>query len=384
MIVGVPNETYPGEQRVAMVPSVISMLEKLGAEVVMEQAAGESAGFSDDEYSSRGARTGLRREEVFEAADVIIQVRGLGANSDAGRSDLPMLHSEHVLVAPLDPLGNPAAATELARTGVTSFALELLPRISRAQSMDVLSSMATVAGYHATLLAATETHMMWPLMMTAAGTIKPANVLVVGAGVAGLQAIATAHRLGAVVQAYDVRPAAKEQVESLGAKFVELQLETEEAEGSGGYAQAMGEDFYRKQRELMARVVEGCDAVITTAAVPGKKAPILVTEEMVRSMRPGSVVVDLAAETGGNCEVTELGQRKLMGGVTIIGPANLASELPHDASQMFARNVEAFLKNVVEDGALQLDKDDPIVQECMLTRNGAVVNERVNELLSDS
>ncbi len=384
MIVGVPNETYPGERRVAIVPAVVPMLEKLGAEVVVEQEAGVRSGFADAEYSSRGARTGLSRPEVFEAADVIVQVRGLGANPEKGLADLPLLNADHVLIAPLDPLGHPASATELAKTGVTSFALELLPRVSRAQSMDVLSSMATVAGYQATLMAATETHMMWPLMMTAAGTIKPARVLVVGCGVAGLQAIATAHRLGALVEAYDVRPAAREQVESLGAKFVELDLETGDAEGSGGYAQAMGEDFYRRQRELMHRIVTAADAVITTAAVPGQRAPVLITEEMIRGMKPGSVVVDLAAESGGNCEPTIAGETRVLDGVMVIGPANVASMMPHDASQMFARNVEAFLKNLVVDDALALDKDDPIVRDCMLTRGGEVVHERVKTLLAES
>ncbi|MEM9174999.1 MAG: NAD(P) transhydrogenase subunit alpha [Myxococcota bacterium] len=382
MIVGVPTETYPGERRVAIVPNALSLFEKLGVEVCIEAGAGSRAGFPDEDYAARGATTGLSRAEVFERADVVAQVRGFGANPEEGRADLERFRSGQVLVSTLDPLGNPQGANELAKTGVVSFALELLPRISRAQSMDVLSSMATVAGYHATLLAATSTSTMWPLLMTAAGTITPAKVLVVGAGVAGLQAIATARRLGAVVDAYDVRPAAREQVESLGGNFIELELDTGDSEDSGGYAQAMDESFYERQREMMTQIVAAADAVITTAAVPGRAAPVLVTESMVRGMRPGSVLVDLAAETGGNCDATVAGETRDLDGVSVIGPTNVPSAVPADASNMYARNVHSFLANLIEDGNVSLDKDDPIVQETTLTRDGSVTNDRVKELLA--
>ena len=269
----------------------------------------------------------------------------------------------------------------LRRGGVTAFALELLPRIGRAQSMDALTAMATVAGYKAALLAAGALPRIYPMMITAAGTITPARVFVVGAGVAGLQAIATSHRLGAVVQAYDVRPAVKEQVESLGARFLELKLQTEEAEASGGYAQTMGEEFYRRQREMMTQVVAESDVVITTAAIPGSKAPVLVTKEMVNGMRPGSVIVDLAAEGGGNCELTRPGETMEADGVTIMGPLNLPSTIPYNASQMYSRNVTAFLQNLIKDGELRLDRDDPIIRDTLLTHQGEVVNPRVRELL---
>jgi NAD(P) transhydrogenase subunit alpha len=381
MIVGVLRESYPGERRVALVPSVLPALSKNGMEVVIEKGAGEAAGFDDTAYEDAGARLAASRDEVFSSAHILVQVRGLGANPDAGQADVDSMRSGQVLIAMLDPLGHPESARPLASAGTTSFALELLPRISRAQSMDVLSSMATVAGYKAVLMTADALDKMCPLMMTAAGTVTPARFLIVGAGVAGLQAIATAHRLGAAVQAYDVRPAAREQVESLGAKFLELELDTKEAEDKGGYAQAMGEEFYRKQRELMMKIVTDCNAVVTTAAVPGKKAPILVTAEMVRAMRPGSVVLDLAAEGGGNCELTEPGKTVEVNGVQVIGPVNLPASIPFDASQMYARNVSAFLRNLVHDGAINVNLEDPILRESLLTYRGEVANERVRELL---
>ncbi|MCH8948273.1 MAG: NAD(P) transhydrogenase subunit alpha, partial [Acidobacteria bacterium] len=281
----------------------------------------------------------------------------------------------------LNPLGAPETARELASRGITAFALELLPRISRAQPMDALSAMATIAGYKAALLGAGALQKMYPMMITAAGTITPARVFVVGAGVAGLQAIATSRRLGAVVQAYDVRPAVKEQVESLGAKFLVLELETEKAEASGGYAQAMGEEFYRRQREMMAQAVAESDVVITTAAIPGKKAPTLLTQAMVEGMRPGSVIVDVAAEGGGNCELTRPGEAIEAHGVTILGPTNLPSTIPYHASQMYAKNVTAFLLNLVKNGELRVDLEDQIIRDTLLTHQGEVVNARVRELL---
>lgn len=381
MIVGVPAETYPGERRVALMPAVVPTLAKAGLEVLVEPGAGVNAGFPDAAYEEQGARIAPERTQLFSSADVLLQVRGLGANPDAGRADLELMHPGQVILGLLNPLGAPEAARELAGTGVTAFALELLPRISRAQPMDALTSMATVAGYKAVLMAADVLPKMYPMMMTAAGTITPARVFVVGAGVAGLQAIATAHRLGAVVHAYDVRPAVKEQVESLGAKFMELELETEGAEASGGYARTMDEEFYRRQREMMTQVVAESDVVITTAAVPGSKAPILVTEEMVRGMHPGSVILDLAAEGGGNCELTRPGESVEAYGVTVLGPINLPSTIPYHASQMYARNLTAFLQNLVKDGELRLNLEDQIIRDTLLTHQGEVVNPRVRELL---
>ncbi len=380
MIVGVPVECYPHEQRVALVPGVVATLAKAGLAVDVEAGAGEKAGFPDAAYREQGARLAADRAELFASADVLLRVHGLGANP-AGHPDLELLRSGQIVLGLLDPLGTPEAARELAGTGVTAFALELLPRISRAQPMDALSSMATVAGYKAVLLAAGALSKMYPMMITAAGTITPARVFVVGAGVAGLQAIATSRRLGAVVQSYDIRPAVKEQVESLGAKFVELELETEEAEGAGGYAQDMGDEFYRRQRAMMAQVVAESDVVITTAAVPGKSAPILITEEMVQKMAPGSIIVDLAAEGGGNCELTRAGETLEAHGITILGPVNLPSTIPYHASQMYAKNLTAFLQNMVKDGELDLNFEDPILQDSLLTHQGEVVHPRVRELL---
>jgi H+-translocating NAD(P) transhydrogenase subunit alpha len=371
--VGVPRETFPGERRVALVPAAISSVVKLGAQVVVESGAGIEAGFPDEKFAAQGA-TVVDRRAVF-AADVLLQVRSLGANPQAGQSDLPLLRSGQIVIGMADPLGMPRQAAQLAETGVSFFGLELIPRTTRAQSMDVLSSMATIAGYRAVLLAATTLPKMFPLLTTAAGTITPAKVLVVGAGVAGLQAIATARRLGAVVSAYDVRAAAKEQVNSLGAKFVEMELST--AEGQGGYARQMDEAFYQRQRELMQRVVAENDVVITTAAVPGKKAPILVTAQMIAGMQPGSVIVDVAAERGGNCELTRPGVTMVEHGVTILGPANLASEIPQHASQMFARNVATFLALLVKDGKLTINTDDEIVRETLVARDGRLVNPKI-------
>ena len=379
MIVGVPRESYPGERRVALVPAVVPSLTRAGLEVVVEAGAGDAAGFPDAAYQERGARLVASRGEIFAAADVLLQVRALGANPEAGRADLSLLRPGQVVVGFHEPLLALSEARRLAETGAVAFALELLPRITRAQPMDALTSMATVAGYKAVILAAEALPRMFPMLMTAAGTITPARVFVVGAGVAGLQAIATARRLGAVVQAYDVRPAVKEQVESLGARFVELPLEA--AQERGGYAVAMDEAFYRRQRETMARVVAESDVVITTALVPGQRAPVLVSEEMVQRMAPGSVVVDVAAERGGNCELTRPGETVVAHGVTVIGPRDLPSTVPYHASQMYARNVVAFLLHLVKDGRLRLDEEDEIIRETMVTRDGQVVHPRVRELL---
>ena len=381
MIVGVAVERYPNENRVALVPALIPDLVKAGLEVLVEAGAGEKAGFLDDAYKENGARLLADRTELFSSADILFLVHGLQVDAEAGADDMKLLRSGQIMVGLLNPLGAPEAVRQLADKDITAFALELLPRIARSQPMDALSSMATVAGYKAVLLAAGALNKLYPMMITAAGTITPARVLIVGAGVAGLQAIATSKRLGAVVRAYDVRPAVKEQVESLGAKFVELELETEEAETSGGYAQAMGEEFYRRQREMMKRVVVESDVVITTAAIPGKKSPILITEDMVKGMEPGSVIVDLAAEGGGNCELTKPGETINAHGVIIMGPENVASTIPYHASQMYSKNLTAFLKNMMDDGELQLDLEDQIIRDSLITHKGEVVNPQVRELL---
>ena len=382
MIVGVPVESYPQERRVALVPAVVPVLTKIGMRVLVEHGAGEKAGFPDTAYEQQAAKIAVDRPRLFSEADIIVRIHGMVANSPVRNADLDLLRSGQVVLGLLDPLANPESIRELAATGVTAFALELLPRVSRAQSMDVLSSMATVAGYKAVLLAAGLLQKMFPMMITAAGTITPSRVLVIGAGVAGLQAIATSRRLGAIVQAYDVRPAVKEQVESLGAQFVELELETEQAETAGGYAKAMDENFYRRQREMMTRLLAEADVVITTAAVPGKRAPVLITQEMVKKMRVGSVIVDLAAESGGNCELTRPGETVEADGVAIIGPVNLPSTIPYHASQMYARNIAAFLQLLAKDGKLHLNLDDQIVRETLVAHNKIVINPRVRELLA--
>jgi proton-translocating NAD(P)+ transhydrogenase subunit alpha len=381
MIAGVLKETVPGERRVAVVPSAFPLLAKAGVEVVIERGAGAAAGFPDGAFKDKGARIASSRSEVLEAARVLLQVRPLASAAGAPSGGLEGMGRDHVLVGLLDPLGTPAGIQTVAARGITAFALELIPRITRAQAMDVLSSSATITGYKAVLLAASTLPQMFPMLMTAGGTLAPARVLVIGAGVAGLQAIATAKRLGAVVQAYDVRPAVKEQVESLGAKFVELPLEAADAQDQGGYARPMDESFYRRQRETMLKVVAGSEVVITTAAVPGKKAPILLTAEMVDAMPPGAVIVDVAAEQGGNCELTRPGETVTRGAVSILGPLNLPSTVPQHASQLYGRNMATFLALIVAGGELKIDLADEIVRETLVTRDGEVVHPRVREAL---
>jgi len=381
MIVAVPRESHPGERRVALTPASVASLAKAGMEVLVESGAGQAAGYPDEQYTAKGAKIVASRAEAF-AADILLQVRAAGANPEAGQADLAAYRQGQVVIGLCDPLGSPRLAEKIAQRGVSLFALELLPRITRAQSMDVLSSQATVAGYKAVLLAAETLPKMFPMLMTAAGTISPAKVFVVGVGVAGLQAIATAKRLGALVSAYDVRPAVKEQVLSVGAKFVEMELETGKAEDKGGYAQAMDENFYRKQRELMARVVAEHDVVITTAAIPGKKSPVLVTKEMVAGMAHGSVIIDLAAERGGNCELTKADETVVDHGVTILGPTNLPSTAPFHASQMYAKNICTFLTLLTDkEGKLTINTEDEIVGETLVARDGAVVNAKIGDLL---
>lgn len=376
MIVGVPKEIYPGERRVALVPAVIPGLRKAGLDVVVEAGAGTAAGFADAEYAARGATVLPGRAEVFRDADVVAQVLCPGANDRTGGDDLALYRPGQVVVGFLRPLGPGSWVDRVADTGVTAFAVELMPRTTRAQSMDAMSSMATVAGYKAVVIAADALPRLFPMLTTAAGTLTPARALVIGAGVAGLQAIATARRLGAVVSAYDLRPAAKEQVQSLGARFVELPLEAGDAEDARGYARAQDEAFYARQRELLGRVVAESDVVITTASIPGKTAPVLVTRPMVGGMAAGSVVVDLAAERGGNCELTRPDETVVERGVTVVGRVNLAGAVPYHASQMYARNLGAFLAHLAQGGRIDPDRDDEIVRETLVTRAGAVVNAR--------
>jgi proton-translocating NAD(P)+ transhydrogenase subunit alpha len=381
MIIGVPRESYPGERRVALVPAIIPNLTKAGLEVVIEAGAGMQAGYLDDEYSAKGGKILPERAEVFRAADIVVQVLCYGSNDRTGQADLPHFRRNQTLVGFLRPFGARETLREVAACGVTAFSVELMPRTTRAQSMDALSSMATLSGYKAAVLAADTLPRIFPMLTTAAGTITPGRVLIIGVGVAGLQAIATARRLGAVVSAYDVRPAAKEQVLSLGARFVELPIEAKDAQDVRGYATAQGEEFYRKQRELLGDAVAANDIVITAAVIPGKRSPILVTKEMVARMVPGSVIVDLAAERGGNCELTRGGETIVEHGVTIVGQFNLASTVPYHASQMYARNLTAFLLNLVKDGNVQFNEADEIHRETLLARNGEIVNARVREYL---
>jgi NAD(P) transhydrogenase subunit alpha len=379
MIVGVPRESFPGERRVALVPAVIPTLAKAGLEVVVETAAGLEAGYPDADYIAKGAKILPQRAEVFRTANIITQVLCYGSNDKTGSADVPLFQRDQVLIGFLRPLGSVETITEIAGKGVTAFSVELMPRSTRAQSMDALSSMATISGYKAVLIAADTLQKIFPMMTTAAGTITPARVLILGCGVAGLQAIATARRLGAVVSAYDLRPAVKEQVQSLGARFVELPIEAKDAQDARGYATAQGEEFYRRQRELLGKVIAENDVVITAAVIPGKKSPVLVTKEMVAGMAPGSVLIDLAAERGGNCELTQGGEKINVNGVTIIGWYNLASTVPYNASQMYARNLTAFLLLMVKDGKLQIDAKDEIIRETLLTQSGQVVNARLRE-----
>ncbi len=379
MKVAVFKETFPTEQRVALVPANVPQLAKVGLEVVVEAGAGAAAGFLDAHYVEKGAKI-VARDELFKA-DIIAQVRTLGANKEAGRKDLAKFRTGQFVIGMCDPLGEPGSAVEVAQTGASLFALEMIPRITRAQSMDVLSSMATIAGYRAVLLAAIELPKIFPMLMTAAGTLTPARVFIVGVGVAGLQAIATAKRLGGVVRAYDVRPACREQVESLGGKFVELALEAGDAQDKGGYAKAMGEEFYRKQRELMASVVAESDVVITTAAIPGKQSPLLITADAVKGMAPGGVIVDLATERGGNCELSKADTRVVQHGVTILGPTNLPSEIPNHASQMYSNNVTKFLLNLIKDGQVALNLEDEIIRDTLVAHDGQLVNARMRDIL---
>ena len=383
MIAVVAKESFPAEHRVALIPRNVGALTTAGLDVVVEAGAGEGSLHADSEYEAQGARIEPDREAVFSGADLLLTVRGPGAHPDFAAEDLDRLKKGAVLIGFLEPLAEPETMRALAQHGLTAFAMELIPRTTRAQSMDALSSMANIAGYEAVLLAAKHSPKMFPMMMTAAGTITPSKVFVLGAGVAGLQAIATARRLGAVVEAYDIRPEVKEQVESLGARFVELEIETEASEGKGGYAAAQSEDFYRRQRELLGKRLESVDVVITTAAVPGKKAPILITKEMAEHLPLGAVVVDLAAEKGGNCELTEAGVEVVHQGVTILGPVNLPSDAAYHASQMYSKNLSSFVALLAKDGKLDLNLEDDIISGTLVSHDGKVVHPAVRKALGE-
>jgi len=379
VIIGVPKESYPGERRVGLVPAVVPNLIKAGFQVMVEAGAGYEAGYPDVQYAEKGATIAPDRAAVFAGADIIVQVLCYGANDLTGKADIPLLRRGQILIGFLRPLGSAEVVQQIAQTGAKAFAVEFMPRTTRAQSMDVLSSMSTVAGYRAVLTAADNSPRIFPMLTTAAGTVTPARVLILGVGVAGLTAIATARRLGAVVSAYDLRPVVKEQVQSLGARFVELAIEAKDAQDADGYAKAQDENFYRQQRELLGKVVTDSDVVITTAVIPGKKSPILVTAEMVKGMALHSIIVDLAAERGGNCELTQAGKTVIEHGVMIMGPINLASSVPYHASQMYARNLMAFLLNLVKDGKLRPPSEDEIIRETLLTTDGEIVHKRARE-----
>jgi NAD(P) transhydrogenase subunit alpha len=373
MIVSALKETVPGERRVALVPDLVPKLRQAGAEVVVQAGAGAAAGFPDTSYQEKGARL---EPEVLATADVLLTVQPPAADAIA------RVKEGATLIGFLQPYTNAAGIQALAARRITAFAMELMPRITRAQPMDALSAMSTVAGYKAVLIAANHLPKFFPLLMTAAGTVTPARVFIIGAGVAGLQAIGTARRLGAVVEAYDTRPVVREQVESLGAKFVEFGLETKDAQEKTGYAKAQSEEFYRRQGELMAGCVAAADVVITTALIPGKRAPILITEDMVRGMRPGSVIVDLAAEQGGNCALTEPGREVVQHGVVVAGPVNLPSTVPYHASQMYARTVTSYLMHLLKDGTVHFDLNDELTRGPLVTHQGQVVHEAVKAALA--
>lgn len=372
MIIGIPKETVPGERRVALVPGLVSKLTKAGLDVVVEPGAGAAAGYSDVAYVEKGARLD---SEVLGQADVLLKVQ------PPTIEEIGALRESSLLIGFLRPYDNGAVIQALAARKVTVFSMELMPRITRAQPMDALSAMSTIAGYKAVLIAATRLPKFFPMLMTAAGTVTPARVFVIGAGVAGLQAIGTARRLGAIVEAYDTRPAVKEQVESLGAKFAQLELEAKDAEDRSGYARGQSEEFYQQQQKMMGKYVAAADVVIPTALVPGQRAPVLVTEEMVRAMRPGSVVVDLAAEQGGNCAITEPGQEIVKHGVTIVGPVNLPSTVPYHASEMYARTVTNYLAHLLKDGKVILDLSDELTRGPLVTHQGEIVHEVVKARL---
>jgi NAD(P) transhydrogenase subunit alpha len=376
MKVGVAKETFPGEKRVAITPASVPGLKKLGLEVEVQAGAGLAAGYEDASYVDKGATIAPSRRNIFDC-DIVVQVRAAGENPEAGCEDVPLMRQGQVIIASCDALSSLPQIEPIAKSGAALFALELIPRITRAQSMDILSSQATIAGYRAVLMGAMELHKIFPMMMTAAGTLSAAKVFVLGAGVAGLQAIATAKKLGAIVYAYDLRPACREQVESLGGKFVALDIDTGSSEDKGGYAKAMDDAFYHRQREELAKTVAQCDVVITTAAIPGRRSPLLVTAHAVRSMQPGSVVVDLAAQRGGNCELTRADERVIDSGVIILGPTNIVSDAAYHASSMFSNNVAKFLQNLMVEGKPSIRMEDEIIRDTLVTHQGIIVHPKL-------
>lgn len=381
MIVGVFKEVYPGERRVALVPASVALLAKQKIEVVVEAGAGAAAGYLDSDYTAAGAKL-QNQDEIFANAQVLAFVRGTSLLRDEGAGLLSKIGKQHTVIGFFDPLGTPKNAERMAGQAGAAYAMELVPRITRAQSMDALSSMANLAGYKAVLLAANQIAKVLPMMTTAAGTVTAAKVLVLGVGVAGLQAIATAKRLGAAVEAYDIRPEVKEQVQSVGGKFVDLGLQTADASDKGGYAKAQSAEFIAKQQEALAQFVRAADIVITTAQVPGRRAPILVTAAMQKGMKPGSVIVDLAAETGGNCELTKPGQTHVVDGVTMLGPTDLPSSLAYHSSQLYARNIVNFLLHITtKEGQLAAKDDDEIVRETRFAKDGKITHPRVEQAL---
>ena len=381
MKVCVLRESRAGERRVALVPAEVGALAKMGVEVAVETGAGEEASFLDDAFLDVGASVCESAAQALEGSDVVVKINPPSTGANGSADEIAALPEGIVLISFVSPVANLELVRRLADARVTTLAMDQVPRITRAQKMDALSSQATVAGYRASLLAATHLGKFLPMFMTAAGTIPPARVLILGAGVAGLQAIATARRLGAVVEAFDIRPAVKEQVQSLGAKFLEAELD-ESAEDEGGYARALSEEKHQQELDLIGGRLPETDAVITTANIPGARAPVLITAAMAATMRPGSVIIDLAGESGGNCELSEYGKAVVRDGVIIVAPENLPSELPTHASQMYARNVTSFLQDIVEDGELKLDFDDEVVSGSCVTHDGEVVHARTRERLS--
>ncbi|GBD04134.1 NAD(P) transhydrogenase subunit alpha part 1 [bacterium HR19] len=381
MIIGAVKELFPGERRIGITPQTAESYIKRGAKVIIEKGYGKPSMIEDEEFVKRGVEIADSRKEVIEKADILIYVRGPGASQEVEKEDISLFREGQIIIGFLEPLAYPSVIQKLAEKKVTAFSVELIPRISRAQSMDALSSMASIAGYAAVIEAAKHLSKIFPMLMTAAGTVKPAKVFVIGAGVAGLQAMAFSKKLGAIVEGYDIRPETKEQVQSVGAKFVELGLESEEARAEGGYAKAMGEEFYKKQRELMTKHVAEADVVISTAMVPGKKAPVLITKDMVEKMAPGSVIVDLAAEKGGNCELTKPGEIVDFNGVKIIGMVNPASLYPKDASFLYSKNIENFLKLIIANGKIVLNFEDEIIRDTAVAHGGKIVSPLVQKAL---
>ncbi len=372
MKLGVLKETYKDEKRVSIIPDSVPILKKAGISVYIERNAGEEAGFNDKMYEEKGAEI-WDRKKIYDECDLITCIKK--------PEDINLIKENQILVGTIDPFTNFEEIKNIAKNKIILFSLELLPRITRAQNMDVLSSQAIIAGYKAVLIAANLLPKLFPMLMTAAGTITPAKVFVIGAGVAGLQAIATAKRLGAVVYAYDIRPRVKEEVESLGAKFVELGLEAKEAEDKGGYAKKMDEEFYKKQREMMKKMLIESDVVITTASVPGKRAPLLITKEMVKNMKPSSIIIDLAAERGGNCEITEPGKIVKKDDVIIVGLTNLPSQLPYHASQMYSRNITNFILNLFKEGKISLNVEDEVIRDTLILKDGEIFSPRFKEIM---